>query len=63
MFFLRKPREHNSYRSCRFYCKQNRRIFIKSKKEVIGIDSFNDYYDTKVKNYRLKQLKKYKNFL
>jgi UDP-glucuronate 4-epimerase len=30
--------------------------------EVIGVDNLNDYYDVKLKFYRLKLLKKYKNF-
>ncbi len=29
---------------------------------VIGFDSINDYYDTSLKEYRLKQLEKFKNF-
>jgi nucleoside-diphosphate-sugar epimerase len=28
--------------------------------EVIGVDNLNDYYDVKLKFYRLKLLKKYK---
>jgi len=32
-------------------------------KEVVGIDNLNKYYDVKLKNDRLKILKKYKNFL
>ncbi|WP_022847199.1 GDP-mannose 4,6-dehydratase [Desulfurobacterium sp. TC5-1] len=30
--------------------------------EVVGIDNMNDYYDVKVKEYRLKQLERYSNF-
>jgi UDP-glucuronate 4-epimerase len=30
--------------------------------EVVGVDNLNDYYDVKLKFYRLKLLKKYKNF-
>ena len=30
--------------------------------EVVGIDNINDYYDTNLKEYRLSQLKGYKNF-
>ncbi len=33
-----------------------------SKKKVIGIDSINNYYDTKLKKKRINILKKYKNF-
>lgn len=31
--------------------------------DVLGIDDLNDYYDVKLKNWRLERLKKYKNFL
>ncbi|MFA7075012.1 MAG: GDP-mannose 4,6-dehydratase [Endomicrobiaceae bacterium] len=37
-------------------------ILLKSGKNVIGIDNINDYYDIRIKEYRLKQLKKYPNF-
>lgn len=37
-------------------------ILLKSGKNVIGIDNVNDYYDVRIKEYRLKQLKKYPNF-
>ncbi|MFA7675673.1 MAG: NAD-dependent epimerase/dehydratase family protein, partial [Endomicrobiia bacterium] len=37
-------------------------ILLKSGKNVIGIDNINDYYDVRIKEYRLKQLKKYPNF-
>jgi UDP-glucuronate 4-epimerase len=30
--------------------------------EVVGVDNLNDYYDVKLKFYRLELLKKYKNF-
>jgi nucleoside-diphosphate-sugar epimerase len=30
--------------------------------QVFGVDNLNDYYDVKLKNYRLNLLKKYKNF-
>ena len=45
-----------------FIANKTAELLLKSKKEVIGIDNVNDYYDVKIKNYRLKQLKKYKNF-
>ena len=45
-----------------FIANKTAELLLKSKKEVIGIDNINDYYDVKIKNYRLKQLKKYKNF-
>ncbi len=35
---------------------------LKNKIKIIGIDNINDYYDTKLKLYRLRQLKKYDNF-
>ncbi len=38
-------------------------LLVKSGKSVIGIDNMNDYYDIRVKNYRLKELKKLKNFI
>lgn len=37
-------------------------ILLKKKKEVIGIDNLNDYYDVRLKKYRLNQLKKYSKF-
>ncbi len=37
-------------------------LLLKSGKDAVGIDNMNDYYDIRVKNYRLKELKKYKNF-
>ncbi len=30
--------------------------------DVVGIDNINDYYDVRIKEYRLKSLRKYKNF-
>ena len=30
---------------------------------VIAIDNLNNYYDVRIKNYRIEQLKKNKNFL
>ncbi|GAB6066531.1 NAD-dependent epimerase [Aquifex pyrophilus] len=35
---------------------------LKEGYEVIGIDNLNDYYDPRLKLYRLEQLKRYKNF-
>ena len=35
---------------------------LKQKKNVIGIDNINNYYDVELKKNRLKELKKYKNF-
>lgn len=31
--------------------------------KVIGLDNMNDYYDVKIKEYRLEELKKYNNFI
>ena len=35
---------------------------LEKKWNVVGIDNLNDYYDVRLKNYRLNRLKKYKNF-
>lgn len=37
-------------------------MLAKSGKDVVGIDNMNDYYDVKIKDYRLKNLKKLENF-
>ncbi len=37
------------------------RLLAKEKK-IIGVDNLNDYYDVKLKRYRLNKLKKFKNF-
>ena len=37
-------------------------FYLNRKKQVIGIDNINNYYDTKYKYQRLQILKKYKNF-
>jgi UDP-glucuronate 4-epimerase len=37
-------------------------FLLKKNKKIIGIDNLNSYYDRKLKNYRLKKLKLYKNF-
>ncbi|MCL2484824.1 MAG: SDR family NAD(P)-dependent oxidoreductase [Endomicrobia bacterium] len=39
------------------------KLLIKSGKNVVAIDNINDYYDVRVKNYRLKELKELKNFV
>lgn len=31
--------------------------------KIIGLDNLNDYYDVSLKQYRLKKLEKYNNFL
>jgi len=38
-------------------------LLAKSGKNVIGIDNMNDYYDVRVKNHRLNNLKSLKNFV
>ena len=45
-----------------FIANKTAELLLKAKKDIIGIDNINDYYDVKIKNWRLKQLKKYKNF-
>ncbi|MDD5772198.1 MAG: GDP-mannose 4,6-dehydratase [bacterium] len=35
---------------------------LKKNVQVIGVDNLNDYYDIRLKTYRLEQLKKFKNF-
>jgi UDP-glucuronate 4-epimerase len=37
-------------------------FLLQDNKQVIGIDNLNDYYDVKLKHYRLNELKKYNNF-
>jgi UDP-glucuronate 4-epimerase len=38
-------------------------MLLKDNKEVLGIDNLNDYYDVRLKNWRLEKLKKYPNFI
>ena len=37
-------------------------FLLKAGKPVVGVDNLNDYYDTRLKKHRLKELQKYKNF-
>ncbi len=37
-------------------------LLLLEKKQVVGIDNLNDYYDTRLKKYRLASLKKYRGF-
>ena len=37
-------------------------MLLEDGNEVIGVDNINDYYDVRLKEYRLKLLKKYENF-
>ena len=37
-------------------------LLLRQNKKVVGVDNLNDYYDTRLKKYRLNQLKKYGNF-
>ena len=36
--------------------------YLSNKKKVIGIDNLNNYYSPKLKQYRLRQIKRFKNF-
>ncbi len=45
-----------------FIASKTAEILLEQGCRVVGIDNLNDYYDVKVKNYRLKQLKAHKNF-
>ncbi|VAX37411.1 Nucleotide sugar epimerase [hydrothermal vent metagenome] len=45
-----------------FIASKTAELFLKKNYEVIGIDNMNDYYDVKLKDYRLRQLKKLDNF-
>lgn len=38
-------------------------MLLEQENEVVGVDNLNDYYDVKLKQYRLNLLKKYKNFI
>lgn len=37
-------------------------LLLEQKKEVIGLDNLNDYYDVRLKTHRLSALRKFKNF-
>lgn len=45
-----------------FIASQTAKQLMESGVEVIGIDNMNDYYDVRLKEFRLEELKKYKNF-
>ncbi len=45
-----------------FIASETARLFLENNFPVIGVDNLNDYYDPKLKNYRLEKLKKYPNF-
>ena len=38
------------------------RSLLEQNHKIIGVDNLNDYYDIKIKEYRLEQLKSKKNF-
>ncbi|MDR2426233.1 MAG: GDP-mannose 4,6-dehydratase [Endomicrobium sp.] len=38
-------------------------MLLKSGKDIVAIDNMNNYYDVKIKNYRLRNLKKLKGFI
>ena len=44
---------------CWFYWNAFKQSFVEQWYNVIGIDNLNDYYDVRLKNDRLKILKKY----
>ncbi len=46
-----------------FIASETAKQLLKKKYRVIGIDNMNEYYDVRLKNYRLKQLKGEKNFV
>jgi nucleoside-diphosphate-sugar epimerase len=37
-------------------------LLLKAGHTIVGIDNMNDYYDVRVKEYRLDRIKQYKNF-
>ncbi len=45
-----------------FIASKTAELLVKKKYKVIGIDNMNDYYDVRLKQYRLRQLKKLENF-
>ncbi|BBB33004.1 UDP-glucuronate 4-epimerase [Thermotomaculum hydrothermale] len=45
-----------------FIGSQTAKLFLENGYEVIGVDNLNDYYDPKLKEYRLKFLKEHNNF-
>lgn len=45
-----------------FIASKTAEILLEQGCRVVGIDNLNDYYDVKIKNYRLKLLKAHKNF-
>ncbi|MGQ9818296.1 MAG: GDP-mannose 4,6-dehydratase [bacterium] len=53
------------YKTCEFLLSRPELVPENRKKtiKVIGIDNLNDYYDVRLKEWRLKQLSEYKNFI
>ncbi len=45
-----------------FIGSETTKLFLEKGYEVIGVDNLNNYYDPKLKEYRLEKLKEYKNF-
>ncbi len=45
-----------------FIGSETSKLFLEKGYTVIGVDNLNNYYDPKLKEYRLNKLKKYKNF-
>lgn len=48
--------------SCGFIGSRTATLLLESGDKVIGLDNMNDYYDRKMKEYRLKQLERFPNF-
>lgn len=46
-----------------FIASRTAEILLDRGLEVVGVDNLNDYYDVRLKTYRLKKLKKYQNFI
>ena len=45
-----------------FIGSETTKLFLEKGYEVVGVDNLNNYYDPKLKEYRLEKLKEYKNF-
>lgn len=45
-----------------FIANKTAELLLKDGVEVVGVDNMNDYYDVRLKEFRLQQLKSYKNF-
>ncbi len=45
-----------------FIASKTAELLLEQGQKVVGVDNINDYYDVKLKNYRLNKLKEYPNF-